>query len=190
MRIPLNFAQLSLEISYVIGIGILFDLIWPGRLVQDSFFGLAGRELLTIKFSDNKRYGNGTVRIEVTTPFSSTISTDPAPSSSSVIFTHESKLDFDEHFIGNWSIESVISGSGRTEPSSRPVQTDIVHLSNRRELRFSLDRPPHGGIWTSDVSRIRRTDWYFEGMIRSAFYVHWGLDVLYFWAKFSWSFNL
>lgn len=68
MRIPLNFASLTFEISYVMGI-------------------------------DNKRYGNGNVRIEVSTPFSSTISTEPAPVSSSIIFTHESKIDFDEHFI-------------------------------------------------------------------------------------------
>ena len=142
MRIPLNFAQLSLEISYVIGIGIHFFYLTSSVLSADLSkistldWPIECVELWTIKsFLDNKRYGNGTVRIEVTTPFSSTISTDPAPSSSSVIFTHESKLDFDEHFIGNWSIEcsSVISGSDRTKLSSRPLQTDIVHLSARTD---------------------------------------------------------
>ena len=114
MRIPLNFAQMTFEISYVMGIGI-FTLISPHfhptftsvcPKYHPSFTQISP-QLHPSYFTDNKRYGNGTIRIEISTPFSSSIATEPAPISSSVIFTHESKIDFDEHFIGNWSISDL-----------------------------------------------------------------------------------
>ena len=128
MRIPLNFAQMTFEISYAMGIGMFTLIGSPLTLhtISPRFYWFTHISPHYVRFhpinftlfspqilinftkkniSDNKRYGNGNVRIEVSTPFSSTISTDPAPISASIIFTHESKIDFDEHFIGNWSTD-------------------------------------------------------------------------------------